>query len=141
VTVRTCGWSLPPAVPMMAPKKNVAVATTQVRRHHGGLSDGGLGGGGAPHSPGGRCGGGCCGGGPHPGWVGWSLMSPPGALSESRTYHYQRANDHPRYASRDLKPKQALPLHPHQPHLWPLPCEEANLLLREVENALTWAAA
>jgi hypothetical protein len=79
VTVRC---SPAPAVPSMAPGKNVAVATTQVRRHHGGLPDGGLGGGGAPQLLGGRCGGT---GGPQPGWGGWPSLSPPGPIGRVGT--------------------------------------------------------
>jgi hypothetical protein len=83
VTVRTSCDGLAPALPTRAPATNAARAITQVRRHHGGSSDGGGGGGGSPH---GRCGG-CSGGGPQPpGWVGWSLMSPPVQLGESGTY-------------------------------------------------------
>jgi hypothetical protein len=71
-----------PAVPITAPRKNVVVAITQVRRHHGGLSDGGFGGGGAPQLLGGWRG-----GGPQPGWVGWSAMSPLVQLAGSGRYH------------------------------------------------------
>jgi hypothetical protein len=82
VTVRTCCCSAP-ALPMAAPSRNPATASTQPRRHHGGRPPGrgGLGGGGCPQPPGGPCAGGC----PHPpwapggiGWVGWSdTLAPP----------------------------------------------------------------